>query len=62
MKLRFSHVKTYLQFLSPHKQISEINDVIVGLFKTRHIHSNINRSYSEIKELEKMRHEILSNM
>ena len=62
MQLKFSHFKTYLQFSSPHEQICEINLVIDGLTKTRRIHYNINRSYSVVKELKKMRHEILSNM
>ena len=62
MQLKFSHFKTYLQFLSPHEPISEINRIVDGLTKTRCIHSNINRSYSVIKELKKMRHEISSNM
>ena len=34
MQLKFSHFKTYLQFSSPHEQVSEINRVIEGLTKT----------------------------
>ena len=62
MHNQFAVFKAYLQFLPPEDQISKINLIIDSLTKTKSQHRNIHKTYSKIKELKDLRHEILLNL
>ena len=62
MHNQFAVFKAYLQFLPPEDQISKINLIIDSLTKTKRPHRNIHKTYSKIKELKDLRHEILLNL
>ena len=62
MQNRFTAFKAYFQFLPLEDQISNINLIIDSLIKTKRPHYNIHKTYSKIKELKDLRHEILLNL
>lgn len=55
MRRGLPNFKAYLQFLSPHQEVSEINCLIANLLKEK-------RSFIDhLKELKNIRHRILLN-
>ena len=62
MHNQFTAFKAYLQFLPLEDQISNINLIIDSLTKTKRPHRNIHETYSKIKALKDLRHQILLNL
>ena len=59
MRNRFMNFKAYLHFLSPQEQILELNNMIDHFIKNNSQSNNVNRKYNVIKELKKLKHDIL---
>ena len=62
MHNQFTAFNAYLQFLPLEDQISKINLIIHSLIKTTRPHRNIHKTYSKIKELKDLRHEMWLNL
>ena len=58
MHNQFTVFNAYLQFLPLEDQISKINLIIHSLIKTTRPRRNIYKTYSKIKELKDLRHEM----
>ena len=58
MHNQFTAFNAYLQFLPLEDQISKITLIIDSVIKTERPHRNILKTYSKIKELKDLRHEM----
>ena len=59
MHNKFTSFKMYLQFLSPFELIFEIDLFIDELIHNNHPSNNANKKYSRLKQLKKLKHDIL---
>ena len=59
MRNELTEFKVYLQLLPPAHRLFEINLMIHDLINDNYLGTNINRKYSRIKELKKLKEDIL---
>ena len=60
MRNRLMNFKAYLHFLSPQEQISELNSLIDYFIKDNSQNNNVNKKCNLIKELKKLKLDILN--